>query len=243
MIQNDSDLNKISRHDMAIKCDCEQCALRTAFFESFSQDELEVFCSQKADTAYNRGDIIFREGDEVKNFSYLKSGLVKLFKSDNRGKDQILAIAGPFDFVSLLGIFSESYHTYSVAVLEDSVLCHIEIAYMKNIALKNGLYTLNLMEKLSAITNKIILESMEIRRRNTHGKVAFILLKLSKLIYSGEVFELPISRKEMAEYLGITTENVIRTMSEFRKEKLIRINGREIEIVNQKVLEQISSFG
>jgi CRP-like cAMP-binding protein len=243
MILSDSALDKISRHDMAIKCDCEQCELRTAFFESFSKDELEVFCSQKADTTYNPGDFIFREGDKVENFSYLKSGLVKLFKTDTRGKDQILAIAGPFDFVSLIGVFSESYHTYSVAVLEDSVLCHIEISYMKNIALKNGLYTLNLMEKLSAVTNKIILESMEIRKRNTHGKVAFILLKLNKLIYTGEAFELPISRKEMAEYLGITTENVIRTLSEFRKEKLIRINGREIEIVNRKALEQISSFG
>ncbi len=228
---------------MAIKCDCEQCELRTAFFESFSQDELGIFCSQKADTAYKRGDIIFLEGDEVKNFSYLKSGLVKLYKTGSLGKDQILTIAGPFDFVSLLGVFSESHHTYSVAVLEDSVLCHIDISYMKAIALKNGLYTLNLMQKLSAITNKIILESMDIRKRNTHGKVAFILLKFSKMIYTGPVFELPISRREMAEYLGITTENVIRTMSEFRKERLIRINGREIEIVDQKALEQISSFG
>lgn len=228
---------------MTIKCDCEQCELRTAFFESFNQDELGVFCTKKADTAYNRGDIIFREGDEVKNFSYLKSGLVKLYKTDSSGKDQILTIAGPFDFVSLLGVFSESHHTYSVAVLEDSVLCHIDIAYMKTIALNNGLYTLNLMEKLSAITNKIITESMEIRKRNTHGKVAFILLKISKMTYSGQIFELPISRREMAEYLGITTENVIRTMSEFRKERLIRINGREIEIVDPKALEKISSFG
>ena len=228
---------------MAIKCDCEQCELRTAFFESFSQDELGVFCSMKAETAYSHGDIIFHEGDEVKNFSYLKSGLVKLYKTDSPGKDQILAIAGPFDFVSLLGIFSESHHTYSVAVLEDSVLCHIDIVYMKSIALNNGLYTLNLMQKLSAITNKIILESMEIRKRNTHGKVAFILLKFSKMIYFRPIFELPISRREMAEYLGITTENVIRTMSEFRKERLIRINGKEIEIVDQKSMEQISSFG
>ena len=228
---------------MIIKCDCEQCELRTAFFESFSQDDLGVFCNMKADTAYNRGDIIFNEGDEVKKFSYLKSGLVKLYKTDSSGKDQILTIAGPFDFVSLLGVFSESHHTYSVAVLEDSVLCHIDITYMKSIALNNGLYTLNLMEKLSAITNKIITESMEIRKRNTHGKVAFILMKFSKMIYCGPVFKLPISRREIAEYLGITTENVIRTMSEFRKEKLIRINGKEIEIVNQKALEQISSFG
>jgi CRP-like cAMP-binding protein len=227
---------------MAIQCDCDQCELRTAFFESFKKNELDSFCSMKGDTAYRRGDIIFHEGDEVKRFSYLKSGLVKLYKTDPSGKDQILTIAGPFDFVSLLGVFSETHHTYSVAVLEDSILCHIEIAYMTSIALNNGLYTLNLMKKLSAITNKIILESLEIRKRNTHGKVAFILLKFSKMA-AGLIFELPISRREMAEYLGITTENVIRTMSEFRKERLIRINGREIEIADHKAMEKISFFG
>jgi hypothetical protein len=77
---------------MAIKCDCEQCELRTAFFESFSQDELGVFCSMKADTAYSRGDIIFHEGDEVKNFSYLKSGLVKLYKTDPRERTRSLPL-------------------------------------------------------------------------------------------------------------------------------------------------------
>jgi CRP-like cAMP-binding protein len=129
----------------------------------------------KREVPYTRGELIFSEGDEIENFSYLKSGLVKLFKTDPSGKDQIITIAGPFDFVSLLGIFSETHHTYSVSVLEDSVICCIDIRRMKTIALDNGLFSLNLMEKLGKISNKIILESLEIRKRQTHGKVAYIL--------------------------------------------------------------------
>ena len=114
---------------------------------------------------------------------------------------------------------------------------------MKSIALANGLFSLNLMEKLEAISNKIILESLEIRKRQTHGKVAYILLKFSRNIYRSRVFDMPVSRREMAEYIGMTTENVIRTLSEFRREKLIRINGREIEIVDPDSLERISNYG
>ena len=84
---------------------------------------------------------------------------------------------------------------------------------------------------------------MEIRRRNTHGKVAYMLLKMSRELYKNQTFNLPVSRREIAEYIGMTTENVIRTMSEFRKEKIIRINGREIEIVDMESLDRISSFG
>jgi CRP-like cAMP-binding protein len=228
---------------MDIKCVCDKCELKTAFFQSFSKAELGMFCDYKREVPYTRGELIFSEGDEIENFSYLKSGLVKLFKTDPSGKDQIITIAGPFDFVSLLGIFSETHHTYSVSVLEDSVICCIDIRRMKTIALDNGLFSLNLMEKLGKISNKIILESLEIRKRQTHGKVAYILLKFSRDIYRNQVFDLPVSRREIAEYTGMTTENIIRTLSEFRRENLIRINGREIEIMNADSLERISSYG
>lgn len=225
------------------KCDCVKCELRSAFFESFREDELESFCSNKYETFHSRGDVVFLEGDEIRNFSYLKSGLLKLYKTTPNGKDQIITIAGPFDFVSLLGVFTISRQTYSVSALEDSVICHIDINEIKNIVRTNGLLSLNLMERLGTISNKIIQESMEIRRRNTHGKVAYILLKMSRELYMNPTFDLPVSRREIAEYIGMTTENVIRAMSEFRKEKIIRINGREIEIMDMEALDRISSFG
>lgn len=228
---------------MRIECDCEKCELRSAFFESFREEELEPFCRKKQETFHHRGDFVFHEGDEVKYFSYLKSGLLKFFKTTPNGKHQIIAIAAPFDFVSLLGVFTISHHTFSVSALEDSVICHIDVHEIKEIVRNNGLFSLNLMERIGMISNKIIEESMEIRRRNTHGKVAYILLKMSRELYKNPTFNLPLSRREIAEYTGMTTENVIRTMSEFRKDKIIRINGREIEIKDMESLDRISSFG
>ena len=228
---------------MSLECDCEKCELRSAFFQSFTGNELESFCRKRQESFYHRGDFIFLEGDEVTRFSYLKSGLLKLFKTMPSGKDQIITIAGPFDFVSLMGVFSISHQTYSVSALEDSVICYIDIQEIKQIARNNGLFSLNLMERIGMISNKIIQESMEIRRRNTHGKVAYILLKMSRELYKNPTFNLPLSRREIAEYIGMTTENVIRTMSEFRKDKIIRINGREIEIMDIESLDRISSFG
>jgi CRP/FNR family transcriptional regulator len=228
---------------MSIGCDCEKCELRSAFFESFRDDELESFCRKRQETFHHRGDFVFHEGDEVKNFSYLKSGLLKLFKTMPNGKDQIITIAGRFDFVSLLGVFTIAHQTYSVAALEDSVVCHIDIREIKQIVKNNGLFSLNLMERIGMISNKIIQESMDIRRRNTHGKVAYILLKMSRELFMNQTFNLPVSRREMAEYIGMTTENVIRTMAQFRKDKIIRINGREIEIIDMESLDRISSFG
>jgi CRP/FNR family transcriptional regulator len=60
------------------------------------------------------------------------------------------------------------------------------------------------------------------------------------MIYLNDRFELPVSRKEIAELIGMTTENVIRILSEFRKEGIIRINGKEIEIADKTKLQFLS---
>ena len=230
-------------HPMDSICDCNQCELRNVFFESFSDEDLGDICRNKTEFTYLSGETVFREGDLISYFSYLKSGLVKLFKSDQAGKDQIITIAGPYDFVSLLGVFSDTRHSYSVSVLEDSVLCCIDIESMKEIALRNPGFSMSLMERVGAASTRIIHEGLEIRKRNTHGKVAYILLKFCNEIYGECIFDLPVSRREIAENIGTTTENVIRTLSEFRKEKLIRINGKEIEVLNPAALERISNYG
>jgi CRP/FNR family transcriptional regulator len=228
---------------MEFKCNCNQCELRDAFFKSFTEEELQTFCNQKIERNYSKGETFIQEGEKITDFIYLKSGLVKLYKTDNLGKDQIITIAKPFGFVSLLSVFSDTNYNYSVTAIEDSVICCLNLQDVKKYAKINGLIALNLMEKMSIATDKIILESLAIRNKHLRGKVAYILLKFGKEIFKSSVFELPVSRRELAEYIGMSTENVIRTLSEFRKDKLIRINGKEIEMVDLKALEQISNFG
>ena len=61
--------------------------------------------------------------------------------------------------------------------------------------------------------------------------------------YNSNIFELPVSRKEIGEFIDMTTENVIRTLSEFRKDNIIKINGKIIEIIDLSRLMQICEFG
>jgi CRP/FNR family transcriptional regulator len=102
---------------------------------------------------------------------------------------------------------------------------------------------MDLMVHMSKATDRIILNNLEIRSKNLRGRVAYVMLYFARYIYKTNRFELPISRREIAEYIGMTTENVIRAMSEFRKDDLVRFYGKEVEIVNEKMLENISLFG
>jgi CRP/FNR family transcriptional regulator len=206
-------------------------------------NELFDICEIKEERIYAKGEIITLEGSKINEFLYLKEGLVKLSKTTITGKDQIISFSKPFDFVSLLSVFSSKRYKYSVTAVEDSVVCILDLEVIKSHARQNAMFTMDLMTRVSEATDKIVLDNLEIKRKYLKGRVAHVLLYFADYIYQKDEFELPISRREIAEYIGMTTENVIRTLSEFRKDKIIKIFGKDILIADKKRLESISEFG
>ena len=221
-------------------CNCEGCELKTLFFENASTLEIEAICTQKIEKSYKKGDVIIREGEFIREFIYLKEGLVKLYRVGNDSKEQIICFAGPLDFVSLLSIFSEQHYNYSVSALEDTVTCNLLLSEIRQMAEKNGKFALSLIEKVNKASDKIILTFLDVKQRRLYGRIAYILLYFAEIICKSDIFELPVSRKEIAEFIGMTTENVIRTLSEFRKDRIIKISGKTIEISDKEKLRRIS---
>jgi CRP-like cAMP-binding protein len=225
------------------KCDCDQCQLKTLFFSHISSDDLSDICEIKREESFTAGESIIKEGELISEFIYIKEGLVKLSKITGNSKEQILSFSKPFDFVSLLSVFSSDTYKYSVTALKNTTVCIIDLQVVKNFAKQNAMFAMDLMSKISEATDKIILDNLEIKRKNLKGRVAHLLLYFANNVFSSMEFELPVSRREIADYIGMTTENVIRTLSEFRKDKIIKIYGKDIQIVDMKRLETISELG
>ena len=224
-------------------CECENCDLKTMFFESLLPSDMIDICSQKTETEYKPGEIIIQANTSISNFIYLKSGLVKLFKTTEDGKEQIVKIAKPFDFVSILSVFSDKKYNYSVTAIENSTTCSFDFELITNLILTNGNFALNILRRMSTISDKIILDMLSVRRKHLRGRVAHLLIYFANEIYYSDEYSLSISRREIAEHIGMSTENVIRTLSEFRKDKIIKIFGKTIEIIDKSKLQQISNLG
>lgn len=225
-------------------CSCKDCIVRNLIFEHVSTDELSDYCSAKTERLFKKGTVIIHEGDPITSFLYIQSGLVKLHRhSDEASYDQIISIALPFDLISILSVFSDTKYNLSITAIEDSIVCEFDLEMIKNLVRTNGEFALDLLARISRTTDKIIRRHNEINSKNLRGRIAYILLFFSNDIYRNSTFELPISRKEIAELIGMTTENIIRILSEFRKEHIIRINGKEIEIVEHDKLKMICLHG
>ena len=99
------------------------------------------------------------------------------------------------------------------------------------------------MTRILKINDKIISQTLDIRLKNLAGRVAFVLLYFTNEIYKSRAFDLPVSRKEIADYIGMSSANVIRTLSDFKRDGIIKVFGKTIEIVDINKLEIISKRG
>ncbi len=229
--------------ELANTIHCKTCVYKNLLFGNLNAEDLYYINKSKREIEFKKGELISEEGAEIKSFLYLKKGLVKLFKKNPLFKDQIISIAKPRDFISLLSIFSQSTYKYSITALEDTVVCSVDLDALKTVISRNGEFAIEILNKMSKMYDDIIETRFEINRKHLRGRIAYILIYFSNHIYQSDDFDIPISRREIAELIEMTTENVIRILSEFRKDNIIKIDGKRIYLLEPERLENICKLG
>lgn len=222
---------------------CTECAFRSLLFEKLDIDELTEMDQSKTEVKFKKGEDILVEGNTIKEFVYLKKGLVKLTKKTENQKDHIISVAKPQTFIGFLTVFSHDKYQYSLSAIEDSILCFIDINIIKKTIQQNGEFALDVLSKISTVSDEIINRRVVLCSKQLRGRIAYLLLYFAKKIYYNTSFELPLTRKEFGELIDMSTENVIRILSEFRKDDLLDIDGSFIKIKNIDNLEMVSKFG
>ncbi len=222
---------------------CQNCKYRSHLFDKLTEEELEIVNNNKQTYLVSKGETICVAGEPIREFMYLVEGLVKLQKINKAGKSQIVSVARPLDFVGLLTVFSNQDYQYTITALVDSRFCKIDINVMRQLAAKNGQFALDILKYISNISDEIIRHTYAINSKNLRGRIAMILLDFANKHFDSDSFTLPLSRKELAELIDMTPENVIRILSEFRRDDLVNVKGKHIEILNRKLLEKIRDLG
>ena len=223
--------------------DCKTCAYKSYLFSNLQPEDLSRINISRKEKEYMPGEYIVRQGDIVTSFMYLRKGLLKLSREMKDGKNQIISITRPFDFIGLLSVFSESVYQFSITAIENSTLCFIDLSLMREIVRKDGNFALKLLENMSNVNEMIMNSWLSINEKNLRGRIAYILLFFCDDIYHTKEYSLPVSRKEIAELIHMRTENVIRILSEFRKDRIIEIEGKLIRILEKDKLQQIAEYG
>ncbi len=222
---------------------CMNCPFKSKLFLDLTEVEMQNIDCNRKEYSYKKGDVICGEGDDLGNLIYLTKGLGKLHKRESNKTDQIINIVVPYDFIGSLSIFSETKSKYSVTAIEDSIACAVPVDIIKKIIVNNGRFALKIIENINKVTDDILETRFKLNKKHLRGRIAYIILFFAQEVYKNNVFIMPISRKEIAELINMTTENVIRILSEFRHDGIIEIDGKTIKVIDPVLLQKICEAG
>jgi len=189
-----------------------------------------------------RKEIIFKEGDEAHYLYFVCKGKLKMYKTHPDGKEYTTELLDVGDFFGFLAIMENRTYTENAEAIEDSVICRIPREDFDQLVRKDRdvahafikLITRELYEK----EKKMLSLAYDTVRKRTADALLELLTKFGKE-GSGKNFVMNVPRSDIASMVGTAVESVIRTLSDFKEEKLIKITGKAIEILDEDGLKNI----
>lgn len=203
--------------------------------------ELEQLSQARPVVQYKKKEIIFHEGDEPHHLFFLNKGKIKTFKAHDDGKEYVISLHKDGEFFGYTPLLENLSYSNSAMALEDCEICKIPKEDFTALLYKNRDVATQFIKMLS---NKVIereTQLISLAYDTVRKRVAEALLALAKRFSepSKKTQKVTINREDLSNMAGTATETVIRCLSEFKADKLIEIDGRDIILLNRQGLEEM----
>ncbi len=222
---------------------CIDCCRKSPIFTFLTQDELKMIDENRHEVVYNPGETIFKQGTACTHVLSFTSGLAKIHMSGLNGKNLILRLIKPVEFITGAGLFENNLHQYSVSAIEKSCVCFIEKDTFFKLLEENKNFCKEFMKLTQSNLIGTLHRLINLNQKNNQGKIAEALLYLSGEIYELNSFTLSISKIELSEMAGMSKESTFKILKGLDRDGIITVSGNIIEIHNQHLLNEISIKG
>jgi CRP/FNR family transcriptional regulator len=168
---------------------------------------------------------------------------VKVYLETIKRKNFILSLIGPGEMLGSPGMYTDNMHHFSVVAVEDTLACHVERQAIEEVLRTNSQFAIEMQRKSNLRDIRHYRKFRTLAQKQMPGRVAEVILHLSKDIYRSNPFNLTITRQDLADMASITKEGTIRILKDFKDAGLITLNSNELNILNEKALTSISEMG
>ena len=215
----------------------------TPLFSGLSENELEKVKQIAIDRYYNKGDVIFSEGDEAEGFYVVIEGLVKIYKLSSEGKEKILHIFGPGEPFGEVPVFSgEAFPAYADALSKSRFLLFPRTAFV-NLITANPSLCLNMLAVLSLRLRQFTVQIENLSLKEVPGRLAAYLILLADEQGDENFVTLTMSKGQLASLLGTIPETLSRIFAKMSSEDLIDVTGRTIRLLDMEGLKALAEYG
>jgi len=228
---------------VAVRTSCTVSDDHCRCFEALTEEQMALLEKKQVTVEYNKGEIIAKHGAFASHVIFLCEGLVKVYLEQG-GQTLILKIISPGNLIGLSSL-SDGGETfqYSAAAYQRSIAKLIDINTFRQLIYENGHFASRVISILGENSNQINNRFFCLMHRQSYGRLADLLLCLAGRVFKSNTFELDLTRKELAELAGMSTENVIRILKKFQDDNLVELKGKNIALKDIEALHRICELG
>lgn len=223
-----------------MKCNCgergQNCIEMVPIFSSLTKEEMFEIAMITMEKTVDKGDTIYSAGYLTDSLYVIHKGRVKIVRLNESGKEQVLRVLGPGQFIGELAIFNREPATDSAIALEKTIMCKIDGQDIKGLMARFPSISFKILEELSQRLQKAETLVEDISLSSVERRIAKSILQMDK---DGNV-ELQMSKGDWASHLGMSQETLSRKLTAFQDHGLIELVGhRGIRVIDREGLEDI----
>ncbi len=229
--------------NLKIQPSCVTCTKRTlSLLEGLTDHELELLNENRIVINFKKGETIYKENCKPSGLYCLNEGKAKLIKHSLKGREIIIGLKKPVDFLDIETLVTGENYTHTAVALENSSVCIIDETHFNKVLMGNVTFANKLLQNFATTLIEYQNHFVNITQKQIHARVADALIKLSEFYgYTTDGYiDVSLKRQDIAALSSMTPANVIRTISAFEKEKIIECNKKRIKILNREQLQEIS---
>jgi len=229
--------------DFSALSSCTVGNAKCVCFDLLTKEEQDLIDKNSINVRYKKGEVICKHGTIAPHVILLRDGLAKVYL-EGLNDSLILKIITSGNIIGLTTIFEGNniFHYSSMAYI-DSTASLIDINIFRKILNQNVKFANSIINILYENSIQTFGRFFCLTHKQLYGRMADIILCLSERIFKKRDFELNLSRKELGELTGMSTESVIRMLKKFKDDGLIEMTGKKLYIVNYDLLRKISEYG
>jgi len=219
------------------------CDIQTPCFQMLSSDEVELVRASKTQVIFRKGDNLTKQGAFASYVLFIIKGLAKQYIEGDGTKNFNLRIIKPGEFVGLSAVFTKNRFNYSSVALTDCQVLLVENNIIEKVVKANGMFSFNIIKHYCEQNSNLFDTLRTVVYKQMNGRMADTLLYINGFkAESPEIFQL-LSRKDIADFAGISTESAVKLLKSFEKDGLINLNEKDIQILSTEALIQIGKRG
>jgi CRP/FNR family transcriptional regulator len=219
------------------------CDIQAPCFQMLIPEEAEVVRASKTQVLFRKDDNLTKQGAFASYVLFIISGYAKQYLEGDGTRSYNLRIIKPGDFVGLSSVFSGNTFTYSSIAITDCQVFLIEKEAIAKVAKENGKFGFQIIKRYCEQNTNLFGTVRSLMYKQMNGRLAETLLYIDSIKEDKEeIFQL-LSRKDLADFAGISTESTVKLLKIFEKDGLIDLNEKDIKILKQDALLEISRKG